>query len=93
MHQVRLQRAEVELNQNVRLSKKQRSTSTTPRSEVERAKAPFELDKLMGVGSVGSPSGEDTDSERECSDGEAVDQKSVVDHSDHSELFREVVWC
>ena len=45
-------------------SKRLRSTSntlrsTTPVSDPGRARAPFELDRSMGIDSVGSPSGVD----------------------------------
>ena len=74
-------------------SKRLRSTSNTPRSttpitilEGRRARAPFELDRLMGIGSVGAPSGVDRDSERESSEGGAADQKVPPRiNSDHSE--------
>ena len=59
--------------------KKQRSASTTPINAVGRARAPFELDQLMGIGSARSPSREETDSERESSDEEATDDKSLID--------------
>ena len=45
-----------------RVPKRLRSTSSTPRSTTPvsdsgRARAPFQLDRLMRIGSVGSPSG------------------------------------
>ena len=55
--------------------KKQRSTLTTPMSDSKRAKASFECDRLMGIGSVSSPSGGDANSEKtDEEEGAAVDE-------------------
>ena len=53
--------------------KRQRSTSTTPISDSGRARAPFELDRLMGVGSVRTPCRGDSDSERTNSEEAAAE--------------------
>ena len=50
-------------------------TSATP-AKSGRARAPFDVDKVMGIVSVCQPL-EDTDSERESSDEEAADDKSL----------------
>ena len=64
-------------------SKRLISTSSTPRSTTPvssgGARAPHELDRLMGIGSMGSLSGEVTDSERDRFYGGAAEQKSRID--------------